>query len=111
MKITQNISSLICIKFSFVILSKTYAGLLWSICTSTSSASLLFLIIFYGLNSVSATSPLSMTTIAAWGIAVVHSTFNIAATVVLLPFAGLLEKLAFLTIPDDTQKRELCLAG
>ena len=69
---------------------------------------MLFLIIFYGLNSV-----LHFTfvndTIAAWGIAVVHSTFNIAATVVLLPFAGLLEKLAFLTIPDDTQKERFAL--
>ena len=69
---------------------------------------MLFLIIFYGLNSV-----LHFTfvndTIAAWGIAVVHSTFNIAATVVLLPFAGLLEKLAFLTIPDDTQKESFAL--
>ena len=69
---------------------------------------MLFLIIFYGLNSV-----LHFTfvndTIAAWGIAVVHSTFNIAATVVLLPFAGLLEKLAILTIPDDTQKESFAL--
>ena len=73
---------------------------------------MLFLIIFYGLNSV-----LHFTfvndTIAAWGIAVVHSTFNIAATVVLLPFAGLLEKLAFLTIPDaaTAEMAELARVG
>ncbi|MDR1755332.1 MAG: Na/Pi cotransporter family protein [Eubacterium sp.] len=35
------------------------------------------------------------------GIAVVHSVFNIFATIILLPFAGGLEKLAYLTIRKD----------
>ena len=49
------------------------------------------------------------TTIEAWGIAVVHSVFNIVATLVLLPFANLLEKLAILTIPDSPEKESFAL--
>lgn len=41
------------------------------------------------------------------GIAAIHSVFNIAATVVWLPFAGLLEKLACLTIRDSKEELEL----
>lgn len=42
----------------------------------------------------------------AAGIAVIHTTFNIIATVVLLPFSGTLEKLATLTVRDnDTVER------
>ena len=37
------------------------------------------------------------------GIAVLHSTFNVAATVILLPFSRLLEKLACLTIRETVQ--------
>ena len=48
-------------------------------------------------------------TIAAWGIAVVHSIFNLSATAVLLPFANGLEKLAILTIPDDAEKESFVL--
>ena len=49
------------------------------------------------------------TTIEAWGIAIVHSVFNILATVILLPFATGLEKLAILTIPDSPEKEEFAL--
>ncbi len=39
-------------------------------------------------------------------IAVIHTTFNIIATAVLLPFSGTLEKLATLTVRDnDTVER------
>ncbi|MGN0661639.1 MAG: Na/Pi cotransporter family protein [Faecalibacterium sp.] len=69
---------------------------------------MLFLIAFYGLNAV-----LHFTfvndTIAAWGIAVVHSIFNLCTTLVMLPFAGVLEKLAVLTIPDDAEKEHFSL--
>lgn len=40
----------------------------------------------------------------AFGIAVIHTVFNITATAVLLPFAGLLEKLARLTVRDDDEQ-------
>lgn len=38
------------------------------------------------------------------GIAILHSTFNITATLVLLPFGKWLEKLACLTIRDKKKK-------
>ena len=62
--------------------------------------SLFFIILFYGvgiffpwrfLNEIC--SPVS--------IAVIHSCFNVAATVVLMPFNGLLVKLAMLSVRDD----------
>ncbi len=40
----------------------------------------------------------------AWGIAVVHSVFNVCATLVLLPFSKGLVKLATLSVPDDTEE-------
>ena len=49
------------------------------------------------------------TTIEAWGIAVVHSAFNILATVILLPFANVLERLAILTIPDSPEQESFAL--
>ena len=63
---------------------------------------------FYGLNAVVHFDFVNET-IAAWGIAVVHSAFNIAATIILLPFANGLEKLAILTIPDDAEKESFAL--
>ena len=45
----------------------------------------IFLVGFYGLNTVCHFAFVN-TTIEAWGIAVVHSVFNIVATLVLLPF-------------------------
>ena len=67
-----------------------------------------FLAGFYGLNAVVHFDFVNET-IAAWGIAVVHSAFNIAATLILLPFANGLEKLAILTIPDDAEKENFAL--
>ena len=43
------------------------------------------------------------------GIAVVHTVFNVACTALLLPFGGLLEKLAYLTIPDSKQPEQVQL--
>ena len=41
--------------------------------------------------------------------AMVHSAFNILATLILLPFANGLEKLAILTIPDSPEKESFAL--
>ncbi len=60
----------------------------------------LFMVVFYGLNAVLNFSFLAETA-GSSGIAVIHSCFNIAATLVLMPFGKLLEKLAILTIRDD----------
>ena len=65
---------------------------------------LLFLVVFYTLNSFLHFPFLSQTAGAA-DIAVIHSLFNIGCTIILFPFSNVLVKLATLTIPDgkDTQ--------
>ena len=68
----------------------------------------LFLAVFYSLNAVLRFAFVN-DTIEAWGIAVVHSIFNLCTTLVLLPFAGLLEKLACFTIPDDAKQESFSL--
>ena len=61
---------------------------------------MVFLAAFYSLNALVDFSFVN-DTIDAFGIAMVHTAFNLAATAVLLPFSNVLEKLAILTIPDD----------
>ena len=65
----------------------------------------LFMVIFYSVNEFVNFAFLADSANAA-GIAVVHSAFNVAATMVLLPFAKVLEKLAVLTIPEDAEQQE-----
>ena len=67
-----------------------------------------FLVAFYGLNAVFQFSFIG-DVIEPWGIAVVHSAFNLGATALLLPFTSLLERLAYLTIPDDEKKERFTL--
>ena len=64
---------------------------------------LLFLVVFYGLNSFLHFSFLANTAGAA-DIAVIHSLFNIGCTMVLYPFSGVLVKLAELSIPNGEEK-------
>lgn len=66
---------------------------------------LVFMVLFYTINAFvhfefldEAASPV--------GIAVIHSFFNIAATLLLLPFGKGLVKLATLTIPETEEERE-----
>ena len=63
---------------------------------------LLFLVVFYSLNSFLHFSFLTQTAGAA-DIAVIHSLFNIGCTLVLYPFSGWLVKLAEFTIPDGKE--------
>jgi len=58
-----------------------------------------FMIVFYSVNAVYPFAFLERAAGAA-GIAVIHSCFNIGATCLLLPFTGLLEKLARCTVRD-----------
>lgn len=64
-----------------------------------------FMIIFYGINVF---FPFAFLEDAAGpaGIAMIHSFFNIGATVLLFPFSGLLEQLACWSIPDRTESEE-----
>lgn len=66
---------------------------------------ILFMIVFYSLNGFVHFSFMNDAANAA-GIAVVHSAFNVAATLVLLPFSNVLVKLACLTIPETEEEKE-----
>ena len=63
----------------------------------------LFLTSFYSLNAL-LHFEIIHDTVSVMGIAVIHSTFNVITTLVLLPFNRVLEKLAILTVPDGTSK-------
>lgn len=63
----------------------------------------LFLVVFYSLNAILNFGFLD-DSVSAFNIAVIHSIFNVSATVVLLPFTKLLEKLATMTIKDDEKE-------
>ena len=60
----------------------------------------IFVAVFYGLGLIFPWSFLGDTA-GAMDIAFIHTGFNIAATVILLPMSRLLEKLAYLTIPAE----------
>lgn len=62
--------------------------------------SALFLTVFYVANAVFHFGFMD-NAVGPADIAVVHSIFNVSATLILLPFTKLLEKLAYLTIKDD----------
>ena len=69
---------------------------------------LVFVVSFYGMGMFIDWKFLSETA-AAWDIAVIHTCFNVAATIVLMPLNGMLVKLAYLFIPKEQtpQKVEL----
>lgn len=65
----------------------------------------LFMVLFYAINAI---VPFSFMTQSATpvGIAMIHSVFNVFATVVLFPFSNVLVKLAYLTVRDTDQAGE-----
>ncbi len=63
----------------------------------------IFMLVFYVLNAFVKFSFLGQAANAA-GIAVIHSLFNIGATIFLFPFADNLVKLAEITIPDNGEE-------
>ncbi len=66
----------------------------------------LFMIVFYSINTFVNFAFLQDAANAA-GIAVIHSSFNICATIVLFPFSNKLVRLAEITIPDKKNKAEI----
>ncbi len=60
-----------------------------------------FMIVFYILHAI-INFPFMNTAADAWGIAVVHSVFNVCSTAILLPFSKWLVKLATISVPEDT---------
>jgi len=65
----------------------------------------LFLAGFYAVD-LFVQFPFKNDPVNALSIAVVHTIFNVVATCVLLPFAKVLEKLAYLTLPEDEKQKE-----
>lgn len=65
----------------------------------------LFMIVFYTINAF---FPFEFLGDAAgeMGIAVIHTTFNVLATLVLFPCANLLEKLAYHIVPDSKEDKK-----
>lgn len=64
-----------------------------------------FMIVFYTANAVFSFDFVAEAAGPA-GIAVLHSVFNIVATVILLPFAKGIEKLAYVTIREDVEEKQ-----
>lgn len=65
----------------------------------------IFMAVFYSINLFVDFAFLNKVAGPA-GIAIIHSLFNIGATIILFPFANVLEKLARLSIPDsETQEK------
>ena len=69
------------------------------ICIFNLIGTVIFMTVFYLINAVVGFSFFHQAATPA-GIAVIHSVFNVTATIILLPFAKGLEKLACLTIRD-----------
>ncbi len=64
-----------------------------------------FMILFYSINAVVSFDFFGDVAGPA-GIAVIHTVFNVFATLILLPFARGLEKLAYITIREDEDEKE-----
>ena len=69
------------------------------------TGTIIFMVVFYTLN-VFVHFQFLNTAASPAGIAVIHSLFNIGATILLFPFANLLEKIAIFVIPDKESEME-----
>lgn len=66
---------------------------------------ILFLVVFYALNAIFRFEFINYG-VSEFGIALIHTVFNVLATIVFLPMPNLLCRLAEITIPDKSKKRE-----
>lgn len=66
----------------------------------------IFMLLFYIGNAIFHFS-FTNETVGVAGIALIHTIFNVFATIVLLPFTKGLEKLAYLTIPASPEEKEM----
>lgn len=69
---------------------------------------LLFVVLFYGLGLFIDWKFLN-NTVSAWNIAEIHTIFNVAATLVLMPMNDLLVKLAYLLVPEIKEPEKVVL--
>lgn len=66
---------------------------------------ILFLVVFYALNAIFRFEFINYG-VSEFGIALIHTVFNVLTTMVFLPMPNLLCRLAEITIPDKGKKRE-----
>lgn len=66
---------------------------------------IVFMVLFYLGNAIFRFD-FTNEVVDAAGIALVHTTFNVFATLLLLPFAKQLERLAYLTIPETEEEKQ-----
>lgn len=64
-----------------------------------------FMAVFYALNAFVHFAFLEEAA-SALGVAVIHTAFNVAAVIIIFPVSWILEKLAYLTIPETEEERE-----
>ena len=64
-----------------------------------------FMAIFYAVNALVHFAFLSEAA-SALGIAVIHTAFNVVAVVIMFPISSVLEKLAYLTIPETEEEKQ-----
>lgn len=64
-----------------------------------------FLVIFYVLNAIVPMRFLGNTA-SATGVAIFHTTLNVVAVLVIFPVTGILEKLVYMTIPQEKEEEE-----
>ncbi|MGN0376670.1 MAG: Na/Pi cotransporter family protein [Suilimivivens sp.] len=64
-----------------------------------------FMAIFYAVNALVHFAFLDDAA-SAFGIAVIHTAFNVAAVVVMFPISFVLEKLAYMTIPETEEEKQ-----
>lgn len=64
-----------------------------------------FMVIFYTLNAIFQFAFLN-TSASALGVAVIHTAFNVAAVIAIFPISSVLEKLAYLTIPEVPEETQ-----
>ncbi len=64
-----------------------------------------FMAVFYAVNSFVHFAFLSEAA-SAVGIALIHTTFNVVAVVIMFPISAVLEKLAYMTIPETEEEKQ-----
>ena len=64
-----------------------------------------FMVVFYAVNAFVHFAFLNEAA-SALGIAVIHTAFNVAAVVIMFPVSSILEKLAYLTIPETEEEKQ-----
>ncbi len=71
-------------------------------------SAVMFLAVFYALNAVIGFAFIN-SPISSFNIAVIHTLFNVASTIILLPFTKVIEKLVRLTIREGAERNDFAV--